>query len=303
MSFLGIQYSPQMSPQGPEALKGIKALTFDVFGTVVDWRTSVEAELKAALAAKLQPPSSSDPKASPQQQRAASLDPDDWAATFAQEWRDAYKTFTRAYRAGAAPWKDIDAHHRDSLDAQLTRWGLGDGGLFTPAEVDELSRAWHRLRPWPDAAEGLRALNALGLGTGTLSNGTRALLRDLCEFGEGGLAFQRVISAEDFRAYKPDPRTYRGAVAVMLGGGGGDDDVAVAGREGEVAMVAAHLDDLAAARAVGMRTIYVERWREEDWGEEDERRREAREWVDLWVGVDEGGFLEVARRLGALMKD
>lgn len=301
-----------MSPQNPESLKSIKALVFDVFGTVVDWRTSVEAELKAALAAKLAI-SSSSPDAPttttpspllPQGplQRAQSLDPDAWAAAFAQEWRDAYKTFTATHRAGdpeETPWKDIDAHHRDSLAAQLARWGLGgggdDNGLWTPAEVDELSRAWHRLRPWPDAAAGLAALHALGLGTATLSNGTRALLADLCALGR--LEFGHIVSAEDFRAYKPDPRTYRGAAAVVLGGGD------VEGREGEVAMVAAHLNDLAAARAVGLRTIYVERKGEEDWPEGDERRTAAREWVDLWVGVDEGGFVEVARRLAAVLKD
>lgn len=123
----------------------------------------------------------------------------------------------------------------------------------------------------------------MGLVTATLSSGNRSLLADLDRFG--GLGFARLMSAEDFKAYKPDPKTYLGA-AEMIGA-----------RPEEVAMVAAHLGDLDAARKLGSRTTYVERRQEEGWQESEERYQAAKQWVDLWVGVDEGGFVEVARRL------
>ena len=157
-------------------------------------------------------------------------------------------------------------------------------------EVRDLSLVWHRLRPWDDSAEGLRRLRAAGLVTATLSNGNRELLRDLD--AHGGLGFARIVSAADFGAYKPDPRVYRGAVAAL--GFQNDDD----GNPGSVAMAAAHLGDLAGARACGLRTIYVERPGEEAWSPDEDRYQEARGWVDMWVSEGEGGFLEVARRLG-----
>lgn len=280
-------------------LQNIKALTFDVFGTVVDWRTSVESALRAALADKLATITSSQQEEQFQKLSvlAASTHTcpaqDDWAAAFAQEWRNAYKSFTRSFRAGETPWKDIDTHHHDSLVKQLARWGLD--GVFTPSEIRDLSLVWHRLAPWPDAAPGLARLNRydMGLVTSTLSNGNRSLLGDLDHHGQ--LRFARILSAEDFGAYKPDPQVYLGA-AERLG---------VA--PGETAMVAAHLNDLEAARDVGLRTVYVERKGEEDWDAEDERQQRAKGWVDLWVGLQcqdregEGGFVEVARQLGGVL--
>lgn len=286
-----------------EALRGIKALTFDVFGTVVDWRGSVVPALKASIGPRCErglllplpdPGSGPDPGPSPRV-----LTDGDYAA-MAQEWRDSYKRFTRGFRAGETPWKDIDAHHHDSLVDLLGRWGLA--GLFpgggddddpgadeADEEVRRLSLVWHRLRPWPDSAPGLHALRAggeLGLVTATLSNGNQSLLADLDS--SGGLGFSRLLSAEDFGVYKPDPRVYLGA-AEKLGV-----------RPGEVAMVAAHLNDLDAARRLGLRTIYVERKGEEDWSVDDERYEAAKEWVDLWIGLDEDGFVGVARALKSL---
>lgn len=274
-----------MSTPGPHALKGIKALTFDVFGTVVNWRISVEDALLSALAIKL---ASSDFQSLPPglQQRAQALaDTADWAPTFAQQWRNAYSKFTQGFRSGETAWKDIDAHHHDSLIELLDKWELS--GLYTPAEISELSLVWHRLQPWPDSSEGIAALNALGLVTSTLSNGNTSLLTDLNEYG--GLGFQKIISAEDFKAYKPDPKTYLGAA----------EKIGV--QPGEVAMVAAHLGDLEQASKNGLRTIYVEREKEEAWGVEEERYAAAKDWVDLWVGVDEGGFVEVAKRLADVL--
>lgn len=264
-----------------QPLQNIKALTFDVFGTVVDWRTSVTTELNETLRTKLTSPSFTTlPEAL--QQRAQALASDNnnsWAGTFAAQWRASYGAFTKSFKAGTTPWKDIDTHHHESLIALLEQWSLA--GLFTADETHALSLAWHRLQPWPDSAEGLRALAAQGLVTATLSNGNRALLSDLNEFG--GLGFQEIISAEDFKAYKPDPKTYLGAAE------------RVGCEPGEVAMVAAHLGDLMGARRAGLRTVYVEREGEEELsGKEWE---DAKDKVDVWVGLGEGGFLEVARRL------
>lgn len=288
-----------MPEHGPHTLKGIKALTFDVFGTVVDWRRPVEAALSAAL----RPPSingllqrrrsaTTEDEAAERAEaeaRARSLSDADVAA-LAQEWRNSYKRFTRGFRPGVDKWKDVDAHHYDSVVALLKTHGLW--GVLDPGDdedggdaVRELSLVWHELTPWPDSAAGLRALgdDGLGLVTATLSNGNHTLLADLD--AHGGLGFSTLLSAEDFGAYKPDPRVYLGA-AERLGV-----------EPGEVAMVAAHLNDLDAARRLGLRTVYVEREREEDWEVGSERYEAARGWVDLWVGLGEGGFVEVARRL------
>lgn len=293
-----------MPDHGPQALKGIKALTFDVFGTVVDWRRPVEAALSAALRPNPQQqqrpyyhsarrPSTEDEAAerAESEARARALTDADVAA-LAQQWRDSYKRFTRGFRPGTDPWKDVDAHHYDSLVGLLRGYGLL--GVLDDEGLRELSLVWHRLTPWPDSAAGLRALGGgggddeeeapgLGLVTATLSNGNRTLLADLDAFGS--LGFARLFSAEDFGAYKPGPGVYLGA-AERLGV-----------QPGEVAMVAAHLGDLDAARRLGLRTVYVERDGEEDWEAGGERYEAARGWVDLWVGVDEGGFVEVARRL------
>lgn len=293
-----------MPDHGPQALKGIKALTFDVFGTTVDWRRPVEAALSAALRSNPRPYRSSPPPSTEDEAaeraeaeaRARALTDADVAA-LAQQWRDSYKRFTRGFRPGQDPWKDVDAHHLDSLEGLLA--GCGLSGLLDAAGVAELSLVWHRLAPWPDSAAGLRALGdggdgagsgpgpGLGLVTAALSNGNRALLADLD--ASGGLGFGRLFSAEDFGVYKPDPRVYLGAV----------ERLGVA--PGQVAMVAAHLDDLDAARRLGLRTVYVERDGEEDWEVGGERYEAARGWVDLWVGVDEGGFVEVARRLRGVL--
>ena len=262
----------------------IRALAFDVFGTSVDWCTSVTAALDSAAAVKMASLSSSSSSSNSSSSAPATaltrLSSVDWAA-FAQEWRDAYGAFTSGFVPGVTPWKDIDTHHRDSLVALLAVRQLD--GVFAPAEIDRLAQVWHDLAPWPDAAEGLSRLGARFV-TAALSNGNRALLADLD--ATGPLGFQRLISAADFGAYKPHPAVYRGACdALRL-------------RPAQVAMVAAHLGDLAGARAQGMRTVYVERRGEEAWTPDEARYREAREWVDVWVGENEEGFVELARRLG-----
>lgn len=262
-----------MSPGAISPLSEVKALTFDVFGTVVDWRSSVTEELYLRAFRKLSSNLPSELKAKVEQ-----LNEKDWER-FAQTWRDTYGQFTSSFDPAQHEWKTVDQHHRDSLQELLTQHGFA--GLYSEAEIDSLSLVWHRLKPWPDTAPGLAQLRET-FTLSTLSNGNTNLLQDLDDFG--GLGFHRLLCAETFHVYKPKPETYLGAAREL-------------GVEPhQVAMVAAHLGDLAAARDYGLRTVYVERRGEEEEG----RYKEAKEWVDLWVSVDEDGFLTVAKKLAEL---
>lgn len=251
-----------------------KALTFDVFGTTVNWRETVTNTLRLSAGTKFSE------TGKPLSTEVGELNDQDWAQ-FAQEWRDTYKAFVKGFVPGQSEWRDIDTHHHLSLIDLLEKYGLA--GLYTDEEVRGLSLAWHYLEPWSDSSSGLRLLNQKFI-TSTLSNGNPSLLKDLNE--HGNLGFAKLQSGADFKAYKPHPSVYKGAAAAM-------------GLEpGEVAMVAAHLNDLKAARACGFRTIYVERPREEDWSPEQEEYQEAKGWVDMWVGEGENGFIGVAGRFG-----
>ena len=199
---------------------GVKALVFDVFGTVVDWRGSILRELEELGRRK----------------RIEA----DWAA-FADAWRGAYQPSMQRVRSGELPWTKLDDLHRISLDELLRRFGVDS---LAPAEVARLNRVWHRLSPWPDAVAGLTRLRGRYL-LGTLSNGNVSLLADLAKFA--GLPWDCILSAELARHYKPDPEIYRMA-AELLGE-----------RPGEVMLVAAHNGDLLAARAEGLRTAFVAR--------------------------------------------
>lgn len=198
----------------------MKALAFDVFGTVVDWRGSVIREA-AAFGAQ------------------HGLDAD-WAR-FADAWRAGYRPAMQRVRTGTLPWLKIDALHRLILDDLLLEYDLR--GL-AERDIDDLNHVWHRLDPWPDAGAGLARLKTRYLIT-TLSNGNFSLLVNLAK--HAGLPWDCIVSAELFRHYKPDPETYLGT-AELLG-------IAPA----ELMMVACHPDDLRAARAAGCRTGYVER--------------------------------------------
>ncbi|ETN37255.1 haloacid dehalogenase, type II [Cyphellophora europaea CBS 101466] len=251
-----------------------KALLTDVFGTVVDWRGTVTTHLTNAASSALNSSAGSLPSAT----RAAAATVS-WPA-FAQEWRSSYYHFTRTYDpAKGGPFKSVDQHHLDSLMELLDKYGIAD--LWAPEEVHKLSLIWHFLDPWPDSAPGLGLLNGK-FETCTLSNGNTSLLQDLATHGE--LPYKHIFSGEDFQAYKPHEKVYRGA-AGKLGL-----------REGECALVAAHLGDLEAARGCGYQTIYIEREQEEGWKED--KVKEAKGWVDMWVSLGEGGFEEVARRFG-----
>ncbi|KAK4144247.1 HAD-like domain-containing protein [Dichotomopilus funicola] len=241
-----------MSTSQPTSLTNIKGLGFDLFGTAVDWRTSITAALTAAATAKFTSPSFLT-LAPATQTRLQSLTRDDWAR-FAQDWRGVYSAFTRSFVPGTTPWKNIDTVHREGLATLLAQWGLE--GVFDEGELDELSKAWHFLTPWDDVVGGMRRLNAR-FATTSLSNGNTALLKDMNAHAQLGLGL--FVCAEDFKVYKPAGEVYLGACKAL-------------GLEpAEVGMVAAHLKDVDAARRYGMRTIYVERPGEEEWQPEEER--------------------------------
>ncbi|TVY83778.1 (S)-2-haloacid dehalogenase [Lachnellula suecica] len=259
-----------------------KALTFDVFGTVVDWRKTVTSTLINSAAVKTSSSSRLANLSPDVRSRLTKLTDQDWAR-FAQEWRNTYKKFTKGFVPGETEWRDIDTHHHLSLIGLLKEWHLE--GVYTADEVKELSLIWHYLDPWADTSAGLHKLGTKFV-TSTLSNGNQSLLKDLNE--HGNLGFRKLQSSADFGAYKPHPTVYLGAAKVL------DAEPA----KGEIAMVACHLNDLHAARGQGFKTIYVERADEEDWSPEQKEYKEAKSWVDMWVKLDEDGFLEVARRFG-----
>ena len=204
----------------PPEHTAIKALVFDIFGTVVDWRSSIIREGQLL------------------QQRLA-LPPQDWAA-FADDWRAGYQPAMHQVRTGALPWTNIDGLHRRILDGLLAARGLA----LAEAEAANFNRVWHRQLPWPDSVAGLYRLKQTHT-IASLSNGNMALLVNLAR--HAGLPWCAVLSAELFNHYKPDPEVYRGA-ANLLGL-----------QPQQLMMVAAHPSDLRAAAACGLRTAYVAR--------------------------------------------
>lgn len=163
------------------------------------------------------------------------------ANAFALAWRDGYQPAMDKVRSGELGWTLIDDLHRMILNELLERYGVS--GL-SEAEKRHLNKAWHRLSPWPDTVEGLARLKSKFMIC-TLSNGNLGLLANMAK--HAALPWDCILSAEVFRKYKPDPDTYLGVAQVF--------DVAPA----EVMLVAAHQDDLAAARDVGLKTAYIER--------------------------------------------
>jgi 2-haloacid dehalogenase len=196
-----------------------QALAFDVFGTVVDWRSSIIRELEAFGR-----------KHGLQQ---------DWSS-FADKWRAGYVPAMDRVRRGDLPWMKIDDLHRMILDGLLHAAGISVGD----DEVDYLNRSWHRLDPWPDTVHGLTRLKERFLIT-TLSNGNVSLLTNMAK--RAGLPWDCVISAELFHHYKPDPQAYLGCAELL--------DVP----PDHMMLVAAHPDDLRAARVAGLMTGYVAR--------------------------------------------
>lgn len=253
-----------------------RALFFDTFGTVVEWRTCVTNALTAAAQQALD--SGRDIPADVRH-RASTMREVDWLG-LAEEWRNSYGRFTSTFDS-SKEFVSVDQHHYAALQDLLHRRGILD--LFTDSELWSLTFAWHRLDPWPDSVPGLDLLNKRFI-TSTLSNGNVTLLEDLQR--HGSLPFTHLTSAENFGAYKPSPLVYNGAAKSL-----GLDPA-------QCALVAAHLHDLQAAKSCGFQTIYVERHLEEAWSADQVEQAKKDGLVDIWVNLDAGGFLEVARRLG-----
>ena len=197
-----------------------RALAFDVFGTVVDWRSSIIRELEEFG-------------------RAHGIQ-QDWP-TFADNWRAGYAPAMDRVRRGELPWTRIDDLHRGILEELLHSAGITS---MSDTEIDHLNRAWHRLDPWPDSVRGLTRLKERFIIT-TLSNGNVSLLTNMAK--RAGLPWDCVISAELFRHYKPDPQAYLGCADLL--------DVP----PDQLMLVAAHPADLRAARGAGLMTGYVVR--------------------------------------------
>jgi 2-haloacid dehalogenase len=230
-----------------------QALVFDVFGTVVDWRSTVIREGEKLGSEK-------------------GLDVD-WAA-FADAWRSRYAPSMDLVRNGEIPWTKLDDLHRASLEELLDEFGVE--GL-TEAEKDHFNRVWHRLDPWPDAVEGLARLKRRYV-IAPLSNGNVALLTNMAK--RAGLPWDLVLSAELVHHYKPDRETYLMAPELL------------ALQPDQVTMVAAHVDDLHAARENGLRTAYVPRPLEFGPGREAEP-------PDPSFDIVAKDFIELAEKLGA----
>ena len=214
--FVGIDFVGAANRGG----KNVKALVFDVFGTVVDWRSTIIDE--------------------GQQLNKVKSVTIDWAQ-FADDWRASYVPFMRKVRDGELPWTDIDGLHRLILDELGKTYDLS---VFSQAELDHLNKVWHRLKPWPDSVDGLTRLKSKFM-IATLSNGNISLLANMAKNSD--LPWDVVLSAELFKAYKPDLAVYQSA-AKLLGFA-----------PSEVLMVAAHISDLNAAQNAGLKTAYIHR--------------------------------------------
>ncbi len=210
----------------------VSALLFDVFGTVVDWRSGVirdVAELARAHGAEVD------------------------AAAFADAWRAGYGPSMDLVRRGELPWTKLDDLHRQILDELLAQTGLT---AVSEEEKSWLNDTWHRLDPWPDSVPGLRRLKEHFI-IAAFSNGNVSLLVDMAR--RAGLPWDFMFSAELFRHYKPDPEFYRGAVELL------------SLAPSEVMLVAAHHEDLQAAAAQGLATAFVPRPAEWGAGQHSDR--------------------------------
>ncbi|MBX6425971.1 MAG: haloacid dehalogenase type II [Variibacter sp.] len=200
--------------------EAVKALFFDVFGTLMDWRSSIARESQAILEPlgyKL-----------------------DWFA-FADAWRAEYQPSMEEVRAGRAPFSKLDVLHRRNLERIMPKFGIGP---LPEATLEHLNLAWHRLDAWPDVPAGLRRLREKFL-LAPCSNGNIALMVDLARRND--LWWDAILGADIAGDFKPKPRVYLAAVeAFNL-------------TPGRCMMVAAHSSDLAAASALGVRTAHIAR--------------------------------------------
>jgi 2-haloacid dehalogenase len=231
-----------------------RAIVFDVFGTVVDWRSSIEREVDALA-------------------RRSGFKVD--AARFADAWRGEYRPHMDLVRRGELPWTRLDDLHRMMLDKVLAEFRIA---ALKESDVDDLNRAWHRLQPWPDAVPGLKRLKKKFI-IAPLSNGNISLITAMAK--HAGLPWDCILGAELVRHYKPDREVYESAADFL--------DL----KPAEVMMVAAHLNDLEAAKAAGLKTAFVPRPFE--FGPEGNPDLVANASVDITAS----SFIDLAKKLGA----
>jgi 2-haloacid dehalogenase len=212
---------PDEVGDGMATLENVTAITVDVFGTTVDWRSGMADQLSRIAA-----------------ESGIEID----GAAYADRWRARYLPALARVNSGERSWAYLDTLHREALDDLLAE--LPDGARFDEPTRERLVRAWHRLPAWPDAVEGLRRLRERYLVV-AFSNGGFALLTNLIK--AAGLPFDAIISAELAQAYKPDVRAYRTAAQLLDR------------RPDQLLMVAAHGWDLAGAREAGLHTAFIER--------------------------------------------
>lgn len=201
----------------------VKALIFDVFGTVVDWRSSIIKHGKNFG-------------------RIHGVEAD-WDA-FADTWRSKYSPFMNKVRTGELPWTNLDALHRMALDEVLDEFKITG---ISDEDKNEFNLAWHDLKPWPDSVPGLYRLKARHI-IAPMSNGNVALMTNMAK--NGGLPWDCILGAEVAKHYKPDPESYLTAVELL------------GLRPDQVMMTAAHQGDLLASQKVGLQTGFVPRPRE-----------------------------------------
>ncbi|MGC2782347.1 MAG: haloacid dehalogenase type II [Roseiarcus sp.] len=205
-----------------QAFADVQALVFDVFGTVVDWRSGVARESAPFIA-----------------RYAPSADP----AAFADAWRRLYSPAMEEIRSGRRPFVRLDLLHRENLEAVLPEFGI-DLAAVPPSQLDALNLAWRRLDPWPDTVPGLTRLKRRFI-IAPLSNGNIRLMLDMAK--RAGLPWDAILGAEIAQAYKPSPGAYLHNVETLML------------KPQQVCLVAAHNDDLAAARRCGLRTAFIPR--------------------------------------------
>ena len=201
--------------------RAVKAMVFDTFGTVVDWRGSIIAEGERYW----------------KPEKGMDID---WPA-FADAWRAKYAPSMNRVRTGELPWTRLDDLHRMALDQNLAEFNVT---TLSDADKQHLNLVWHRLNAWPDVASGLARLKSRYV-IAPLSNGNLSLLTEMAKFA--GIPWDCVLGSDLFHHYKPDPETYLGAAEIL-------------GIEpGQVMMTAAHVNDLNTARSLGLRTAFVHR--------------------------------------------
>jgi 2-haloacid dehalogenase len=210
------------SYMAPSTGRTVRAVLFDTFGTVVDWRTGISSAVRAFA-----------------DRHSVALDPGE----FADAWRSQYQPSMERVRSGQRPFVSLDTLHRENLDVVLRSHGL-DPDVFPRGELESLANAWHFLPPWPDSVEGIGQIRRDFI-VGPLSNGNTALLVDMAK--AAGLPWDVILGSDISQAYKPSPDAYLKPAAIL-----GLDP-------GEVMLTAAHNEDLAAARRAGLATAFVAR--------------------------------------------